>query len=186
MEITLNQLQSIPTTIAGHERCVDFINPLNTYLEKYGIATPARAAAFLAQIMHESGEFHYLTELASGDAYEGRRDLGNVNPGDGVRYKGRGLIQITGRANYAACGEALGQDLINHPERLATPDLATASACWFWSIRHLNDYADDGDFETITRRINGGLNGQDDRIMYLKRATDALAQPTGKDQECTA
>ena len=95
-----------------------FIQPLNDTMDEFGITTPARQAAFLAQVCHESGSLHYTRELADGTAYEGRADLGNTEPGDGPRFRGRGLIQVTGRANYRACGTALNLDLIGHPEML--------------------------------------------------------------------
>lgn len=136
---------------------------------------PARETHFLAQVAHESGAFHYTRELASGEAYEGRKDLGNTDIGDGVRYKGRGLIQITGRANYQACGDALGVDLISEPEQLEQPLLACRSAGWFWHSRNLNQLADRGDIKAITKKINGGFNGLPDRIAYLTLAQHQLA-----------
>ncbi len=107
--------------------------------------------------------------------YEGRADLGNTQPGDGSKFRGRGLIQITGRANYAACGEALGLDLINQPTLLELPQHAAMSAAWFWSMKDLNTLADKGDFVKITRRINGGLNGQADRQGLYDKALKVLA-----------
>jgi putative chitinase len=151
-----------------------FSGPLDASAAEWGIDSPQRVAAFLAQLAHESGSLRYVRELASGLAYEGRADLGNTQPGDGVKFKGRGLIQITGRANYLACGAALGVELIDTPERLEDPDLAARSAGWFWSTRKLNELADAGDFRKITRRINGGYNGWDDRLAYYERAKAAL------------
>ncbi len=136
-------------------------------LAEFGLITRLRQAHFLAQLCHESGSFNYLEELASGEDYEWRDDLGNVQEGDGVRFKGRGLIQITGRTNYGDCGEALGVDLIAHPERLAEPDLACRSAGWFWNTRNLSSFADRDDVDTITYRINGGYNGYDERVEFL-------------------
>jgi putative chitinase len=175
MELLLDHLQAICVTAEGRKRAVDFIAPLQRLCPKYGIDTLPRLAAFLAQIMHESGEFRYVRELASGAAYEGRKDLGNTHPGDGKRYKGRGLIQITGRSNYDLCGRALGADLISFPEQLEEPALAVESACWFWKSRGLSELADAGKFETITRRINGGTNGLDDRLKYWRRAQQFIA-----------
>jgi putative chitinase len=137
-------------------------------------ANVERETHFLAQVAHESGGFNYVRELASGDAYEGRADLGNTEPGDGVRFKGRGLIQITGKANYAACGDALGVDLLLTPELLERPDLAARSAGWYWDSRHLNELADRGDARAITKKINGGLNGYQDRLSYLEIAQRRL------------
>ena len=155
-------------------RIPSFIAPLNAAMQEYHINSPLRQAAFIAQIAHESGELRYVKEIASGAAYEGRKDLGNTQPGDGMRYKGRGLIQITGRNNYAECGKALGVDLITNPELLETNDLACRSAAWFWASHGLNDLADKGDFDRITKRINGGLNGYQERLVYHARAKTAL------------
>ena len=152
-----------------------FVTPLNAAMQEFGINTPLREAAFVAQLAHESGGFHYVRELASGEAYEGRADLGNTVPGDGVRFKGRGLIQITGRNNYRDCGDALGLDLIGAPELLESPANACRSAAWFWKTRHLNELADKSDFVAITKKINGGTNGLNDRLAYYDRAKIALA-----------
>ena len=143
-------------------------------MEEFDINSAARQAAFLAQIGHESGQLRYSEEIASGAAYEGRADLGNTEVGDGKRYKGRGLIQITGRANYKECGDALGIDLIGEPDLLQQPDNACRSAAWFWKSHGLNQFADTGNFERITRKINGGLNGQADRLALWERAKDQL------------
>lgn len=156
------------------ERLAMFVVPLNGTMAEFEINTAKRQAAFLAQVAHESGCFKWLLEIASGDAYEGRSDLGNVQPGDGRRFKGRGLIQITGRANYAACGAALGLDLLAHPELLEEPVNACRSAGWFWKTRGLNGLADIDQFEAITKRINGGLNGLADRIAHWERAKEVL------------
>ena len=153
-----------------------YVEPLNAAMAEYAIdANPAREAHFLAQVAHESGGFNYVRELATGDAYEGRQDLGNTEAGDGRRYKGRGLIQITGRANYKACGDALGHDLIAEPEALEQPVYAARSAAWFWDSRNLNELADRGDIRAITKRINGGTNGLSDRQSYLALAQERLA-----------
>src|SRR5690606_21975816 len=124
------------------------------------INTPARIQMFLAQLAHESGELRYFEEIASGEAYEGRKDLGNIHPGDGKRYKGRGPIQLTGRTNYRAAGKALGFDLENDPDLAKDPSIAFRIATWFWTTRGLNAIADTGNFELVTLKINGGLNGQ--------------------------
>jgi putative chitinase len=136
------------------------------------ITTPLRQAHFLAQVGHETGELRYAEEIASGAAYEGRRDLGNTEPGDGVRFKGRGLIQLTGRANYLKYGQALGKDLVTdeHWKQVAEdPKLAVDVACWYWDMHQLNQYADRDDLVNITKRINGGLNGLDGRKALLTR-----------------
>jgi predicted chitinase len=127
------------------------------------INTCDRMAAWLAQLGHESGSLVYMQELASGAAYEGRRDLGNTQPGDGRRFKGRGPIQLTGRANYAAAGKALGMNLIANPTIVATNSVGFKTSAWFWKGHGLNALADSGAFSTITRRINGGTNGAADR-----------------------
>lgn len=118
---------------------------------------------FLAQIGHESGELRYVKEIASGEAYEHRTDLGNTEPGDGVKFRGRGLIQLTGRRNYALASIALDLPLLEHPELLETPENAALSAGWFWYNNNLNALADSGDFKAVTKRINGGYNGMKDR-----------------------
>ena len=144
----------------------------------FAIDTPARQAAFLAQIGHESGQLAHVREiwgpLPSQLRYEGRADLGNTQKGDGVRYKGRGLIQITGRANYTACAKALDLPLVDHPYLLEVAGNACRSAAWFWQSRNLNELADAGDFLRITRRINGGTNGLEDRKAYYEKANRVL------------
>ena len=139
-------------------------------LPKHSIDTPLRLAHFFAQIGHESLSLKYKQELASGCAYEGRRDLGNVQIGDGVMFKGRGFIQVTGRANYALFSKWYYGDMkcVDNPKLLEMPKLAVASAIWFWNTRHLNKYADMDAIKTETMRINGGLNGLDDRIKRLE------------------
>jgi putative chitinase len=174
--MTLDQLKKI-IPHAGQKAGI-FLGPLNEAMNRYEINTPARQAAFLAQIAHESQSFLYVKEIASGAAYEGRADLGNTEPGDGVRFKGRGLIQITGRSNYESCSIALFGDpdiLIAHPEMLETVTCASDSAGWFWSSHSLNDLADAGRFERITRCINGGLNGQAERLAFYQIAKEVLA-----------
>lgn len=174
--ISLESLQRI-MPYAG-KRADQFLRQINEAMDEFEINTPDRESAFLAQIAHESGELRYVHELASGEAYEGREDLGNTEPGDGIRFKGRGLIQITGRANYRACGDALGSDFVSQPELLERPDFASRSAGWFWKTHGLNGLADNGAFEVITRRINGGLNGYADRQAYLRRAKLELGELT--------
>lgn len=156
------------------ERVAAFISPLNAAMEEYDITTPNRRAAFLAHVAHESGSLRYTRELADGRAYEGRADLGNAFPGDGPRYRGRGLLQITGRANYADCGEALGLPLIEQPELLELPVNACRSAGWFWAKKKLNAYADANSFGSLTKAINGGYTGLDDRIRQWLNARRAL------------
>lgn len=143
-----------------------------------GIDTPLRQAHFLAQIGHESGELRFREEIASGQAYEGRQDLGNTQPGDGRRFKGRGLIQLTGRANYREYGRALGREaeLLEKPELVASDNLLCVDvAGWFWAKRGLNALADKDDLSAITKRINGGLNGLEDRRRLLVRTKSLLS-----------
>jgi len=167
--ITKEQLLAI---MPNARKVADIYLPLlNRFAKEFGINTKLRWCHFLAQIAHESGEFRYTKELASGSAYEGRKDLGNVVPGDGVRFKGRGLIQITGRNNYKKYSEYCGVDLTKQPELLEKPFGATRSAFWFFcNYAKLLPYADADDIVTITRRINGGTNGLDKRKVYLLRA----------------
>lgn len=168
-----------------------FLDHINATCEKFEINTPIRQLCFLAQVGHESGGLFFTEELASGDAYEGRKDLGNTQPGDGRRFKGRGLIQITGRANYKSIGDFLGVDFISNPVLLGAKNIkectddqlkyAALSAGWFWNSRKLNDFADKIDirhpieegtnldnYKEITRRINGGFNGLPDRLNRYK------------------
>ena len=156
-----------------------FVPVLNAAMVRYQIVGPKRVAAFIAQIGHESGQLKYVREIwgptKAQAKYEGRPDLGNTVKGDGSKYRGRGLIQITGRANYAECGEALGLELMNHPELLEKPQHACMSAAWFWTTKGLSSLADEGKFETITRRINGGVNGLADRQILYARALKVLA-----------
>ncbi len=157
------------------KRAEQFADPLNAAMQEFEINTPAREAAFLAQVGHESGSLLYVKELATGGAYEGRRDLGNVEIGDGIKFKGRGLLQITGRSNYGQCGDALGLDLLNEPSLLELTENACRSAAWFWQTHGLNEVADSGDFKKITRIINGGYNGMADRQAFYERAQQVLA-----------
>ena len=177
MPITAQQLlQILPN--AGPVAGV-FVPLLNTAMVHYQIIGPKRVAAFIAQIGHESGQLKYVKEIwgptAAQARYEGRKDLGNTLAGDGSRYRGRGLIQITGRANYMACGEALSLDLIVQPELLEKAQHACMSAAWFWATRGLNALADAGQFDRITQRINGGQNGAADRQALYARALKVLA-----------
>ncbi len=156
------------------EKLDALLKPLNDAMAEYQITTPLRIAHFIAQVAHESDGFNTTVEYASGDAYEWREDLGNTQAGDGRRYLGRGLVQVTGRFNYKDCGDALGVDLISNPELLAKPELACRSAGWFWHTRELNAYADRDDPYKITRIINGSTNGLEDRLSYLSRAKQVL------------
>ena len=176
--VTLAQLLAVVgDRNADHAR--RHLDGLNRAMATYDISTPLRRAHFLAQVCHESGGLVWNEELASGADYEGRRDLGNTEPGDGRRFKGRGLIQLTGRANYrqyaAHCRErGDAPDFEAEPARVADPPHAAAVAGWYWDSRELNDHADADDVVTVTRRVNGGTNGLDDRERYLRLAKAAL------------
>ena len=201
MPITVQQLlQILPN--AGQVAGV-FVPVLNTAMSRYQIVGLKRVASFIAQVGHESGQLTHLVEnlnysadalrktwpsrfdacLASAVARKpeqianiayGNR-MGNTGPGEGWMYRGRGLIQITGRANYQLCGDALALDLINHPELLEKPQHACISAAWFWATNGLNTLADAGKFEAITQRINSGQNGAADRHALYARALKVLA-----------
>lgn len=173
--MTLDELRAI-MPYSKPDRAEEILPHLNAAMEEFGIDESVdRECAFLAQLAHESGSLRYVKELATGQAYEGRKDLGNTEPGDGVRFKGRGLIQITGRANYERCGAALGVDLEAQPELLESPELACRSAGWFWKTHGCNELADAADFRRITRVINGGFNGYRERVAYWERAKVVLA-----------
>ncbi len=161
---------------ARQAEIIDQVGPLlEETLTAYGENTLLRAAHFLAQICHESAGFRTTEEFADGSAYEGRKDLGNTEPGDGTRFKGRGLIQLTGRANYAKYGTIMGIDLIAGPRAAAEPAMSLKIACEFWQQHGLNRFADVDDIETVTRRINGGLNGLDSRKEFLAKAKAVLS-----------
>lgn len=160
---------------AGPERAAELALAANVRLREYGLLeSRLRLAHFLAQLIHESGSFRYMEEIASGAAYEGRKDLGNVQPGDGKRFKGRGPIQLTGRANYRTFGQRIGIALENHPEIAAVPSIGLWIACEYWKSRDLNMLADKNEIETITRKINGGVNGLADRKAAFARVWKVL------------
>jgi putative chitinase len=187
--MTLGQIKE--TTCSSTVNAQKFMNFINDTCVKFEINTAIRQLCFLAQVGHESGSLFFTEELASGAAYEGRISLGNILPGDGVRFKGRGLIQITGRSNYKAVGDALGVDMIKNPSLLGGANVnkcsndqlknAAMSAGWFWNSRKLNAIADNinitkpidsgtnlENFRLITKKINGGFNGLNDRINRYK------------------
>lgn len=165
-------------TGARIDRAGEWLPYIESAMAEFDINTPARQAAFLAQIGHESGGLHWITEIwgptLAQTNYEFRRDLGNMQAGDGFKFKGRGLIQTTGRDNYRRTGEALGVDLVENPTLLAEPEMAARSAGWFWKTHGLNELADVGDFMRITRKINGGTNGMDDRLVLWTSAKEVL------------
>ena len=197
--ITLLQLKAVACTAAANAQ--KFSGYINDTCSRYDIGSPVRQLCFLAQVSHESGGFYYTEELASGTAYEGRASLGNTHPGDGPKFKGRGLIQITGRTNYAVLGTALQIDLVNNPSLLGGKNVnecsadqlkyAALSAGWFWNKTGLNlladkislkDAIDEGNnleyFKEITKRINGGYNGLPDRLHRYKEGLNSFITNT--------
>ncbi|MGH7020012.1 MAG: glycoside hydrolase family 19 protein [Brevundimonas sp.] len=143
----------------------------NVHFRTYGILdTGLRLAHFMGQCSHESGGFRYMEEIASGQAYEGRANLGNTQPGDGKRFKGRGPIQLTGRANYRRVGRKIGIDLESHPDMVSHPSVGLLVGCVYWADRSLNAKADADDLLGLTRAINGGTNGLEDRKVQTAKA----------------
>ena len=201
MAITTQQLLQI-LPYAGPVAGV-FVPVLNAAMSRYQIIGTKRIAAFITQVGHESGHLTRLVENLNYSADALRRNwpsrfslelastvalkpeqianiaygsrMGNTAPSDGWRYRGRGLIQITGKNNYCACGEALGLDLIAQPELLEKPQHACMSAAWYWATNGLNTQADVGKFDAITQRINGGQTGAADRQVLYARALKVLA-----------
>ena len=183
MELTKEQLAKI-MPLAG-KRVDKYLPYLNRAMLEFGINLhPKRMAHFLAQIAHESGELRYVKELASGKAYEGREDLGNTKPGYGIKYKGRGFMQLTGFANYRRYKMYCGYDVTRKPELLEQPRGATRSAAWYWcrgkdvNLNHVAD-CDDGRnsydiCRQITKHINGKYNGLEQRWAYTQRALEVL------------
>ena len=193
MIITVGHLKAI----AGIETKLmpELVSWINHFCPAYEIDTAQEYAHFLAQACHESDHFKVTEEYASGKAYEGRANLGNTKPGDGVKYKGRGIFQTTGRANYMQLGIKRGDAslFLNNPELVELPENAVWSACEYWKTRGLNDIANHADsdilkikikgvvknvspVEYISIRVNGGLNGLEDRKKFYERAKVALAQ----------
>jgi predicted chitinase len=169
--VTVARLTAIMPAL-GNAKANDYISNLNDAMRWADISSCYRITAFLAQLAHESIQLTKFEEIASGEAYEGRADLGNTQKGDGKRYKGRGPIQLTGRGNYRWAGKDLGVDLEGNPTLAATKEYGFKIAAWYWTTRSLNKWADGSQsgFDQITRRINGGLNGKADRDKYYWRA----------------
>lgn len=140
----------------------------------YHITNPFRIASYLAHVGCISNYFRDMEERVSCEAYEGRKDLGNIQKGDGKLFKGRGLIYIKGRNNYKKCGEAFGIDFINYPELLCQPEWAVKSSLWYWDINNLNAYADKDDLKGQMGIINGGYNGYEDRKRLYINALKTL------------
>lgn len=182
LKLTLQQLDKIFPVAAKAGRNQKFLGPLNELFDKGGVNTINRIAGFLSQVGQETAEFLYVRELGANSyfaKYEPGTDigkrLGNTQPGDGAKFKGRGLIQVTGRANYTACGKALGLDLINHPELLEQPEYAVASAGWYWGLRNINAACDADDIVKITKLVNGGTTHLAERTAYYKKAKSVLS-----------
>jgi predicted chitinase len=181
--LTDAHLAAIMPTLAAARRAT-FLPAINRALQVYTINNQLRAAAFLGQIAHESGELKFMEEIWGPTDVQKRYEppgtlatkLGNTQPGDGKRFKGRGPIQITGRANYKRYGDLLGLDLIGKPEQAATPAVGLSIAGMFWRTNGLNALAELGDYKEITRRINGGYTGLDDRVRYCEKAKAVLGK----------
>lgn len=173
--LTDDELRQIMPNCPASKRA-DYLPFIQQAMQEFEITSYLRETAFLAQLAHESAELRFMEEIASGAAYEGRQDLGNTQPGDGKRYKGRGPIQLTGRANYTKYGQLLGLDLINNPTVAATKEVGFRIAGEFWKLNGLNELADQQNFKLITKRINGGYNGLDDRTMYYERAKKVMSK----------
>ncbi|SIR41265.1 putative chitinase [Rhizobium sp. RU35A] len=186
--LTLQTFLAIAGPVPSNRRNSQEVNAsilrlaLPSLMDTYEIDRPLRVAHFLAQLAHESDSFSTFEEYASGAAYEGRDDLGNTRPGDGKRFKGRGPIQLTGRANYRAFTGWLRRqlpgstpDFEEKPEQVLDDQWVPWSAVYFWVDKNLNRYADRDDVLAITRIINGGRNGLDDRKAKLARAKAAIA-----------
>jgi predicted chitinase len=172
--MTGEQLIQIAGSKAPSDRLRQLASSVNEVLNHYQINTRLRICHFIAQVAHESDCFNAMEEYASGEDYEGRDDLGNTQPGDGVRFKGRGLMQLTGRANYAEFSKAMNQDFIAQPQLVGQIPWAIWVAGWYWHTRHLNEYADRDDLEGVTLGVNGGYNGLEDRRDYLQKAKSVL------------
>lgn len=154
----------------------DELKDLNRCLAKFQINTPQRIRHFMAQIAHESGGLKWLKELASGDDYEGRKDLGNIYPGDGRKYKGAGAIQLTGRANYQALSAYLSDaDVMKGVDYVADVYPFTSAGFW-WHNNAMNSLCDRPDVtvEAVTLRVNGGTKGLADRIKYYSKACEVI------------
>jgi len=171
MTITLEQLAGLCPVATPIVRLKLFVDPLNAACDEFAIDSPARRAAFLAHVAHESGSFHYVRELASGHAYEGNAHLGNTQPGDGPRYKGRGFIQITGRSNYQTYGNLLDIDLIGNPDLALDANVASQIFALYFTNHRIRwlpapaplmncaDLARAGEWRGVRVAVNGGENG---------------------------
>lgn len=183
----MTPVQLAQATGARIDRATEWLPVIEQAMREFGINTKERQAMFLAQIGHESGGMHYTTEIwgntAAQISYEGRKNLGNTETGDGFKYRGRGLIQVTGRSNYTQVATALGIDCVNDPDILAEPVNAARSAAWWWKSRNLNKYADIGDVVGCTKVINGGTNGLEHRRQLYGQAMSVLPEVVASIQE---
>lgn len=176
-----NQLARIMPNLGSVKRS-QYLPHLQSAMEEFQINTSLRAAAFLAQLAHESAEFRFMEEIWGPTSAQRRYEpvtrlsqgLGNTQPGDGKRFKGRGPIQLTGRSNYKRYGQELGLDLVGNPLQVATPQIGFRTAGLYWRKNGLNELADKEWFKTITKRINGGFNGLAERTRYYVRAKNLL------------
>jgi putative chitinase len=174
--VSADELSRIVPQIPA-EKLAQFVAPLNDAMVRGGIDTPIRQAAFIAQLAVESDSFRTFEEYASGSAYEGRSDLGNTQAGDGVRYKGRGAIQVTGRHNYEEVSRYTGIDFVAHPELVAAPENAFTTAVWYWTSRNLNNVADGPGIIRVSELVNGGHHGLAERMANFARGLDVLSRP---------
>jgi putative chitinase len=180
--VTLDQMLNIIGSTKLKDRVTAMIPGINLTLDKFEINTPLRIAHFLGQVLHESGGFRYLREIWGPTDAQKRYEppsslatrLGNTQKGDGARYMGRGVIQLTGRSNYAQFSKAMGVDFVAHPELVESPQYAVTAAGWYWSTRKINQWADKDDLLKVTRLVNGGTNGLADREKYMKKAKQVL------------
>jgi putative chitinase len=174
MEINQFQLRNIIGNIYDPSKFDKITDSLNKTFAKYQIDSRIRICHFLAQVLHESGCFKYNEEIwgptPTQRNYEGRKDLGNCFEGDGYKFRGRGYIQLTGRANYKAASAEFGQDLIANPDLVSQFPLVAYTAGWYWKTHVLNSFADADDILSITKKINGGTNGLDDRKKWLEKS----------------
>lgn len=176
MEVSVADLKSI-YSLRSTKNIEKYLPAMNQKFNELEF-TADQICMFIAQIGHESGRLVYTEELASGKAYEGRKSLGNIQPGDGVKYKGRGLIQITGRANYTELSNDLEVDFVNNPELLKEAPYCVDSAFWFWMKRDLNLYIDGTEqgLRAVTKKINGGYNGYEERKKFYYKAKSLIKE----------
>lgn len=180
------QLRRIMPAATDHvaDRAAAHADMLTAAMSEFSISTPRRQAAFIANVAEETMQLHYMREIASGAAYEpaiaGQPPnpraiaLGNTEVGDGPRFKGGGYPMLSGRANYLACGKALGVDLIANPSLIEAPYCAARAGGWFWQTHGLNELADADKFISVIHRLNGGFNGGDERVAFWLRARSEL------------